>query len=73
MFDRLIDESNNIFDPPLRAASLREAEALALSEFPVIPIYHYVSKRLVSPRVTGWQDNPAGTHLSRYLALREES
>ena len=73
VFDRLFDESNNIFDPSLRAASLREAEALALSEFPVIPVYHYVSKRLVSPRVKGWQDNPAGTHLSRYLALGEDS
>lgn len=73
MFDRLIGESNRIFDPRLRAATLREAEALALSEYPVIPIYHYVSKRLVSPRVKGWQDNPAGAHLSRYLALGEAS
>lgn len=68
-FDQMIGEANALGDPGLRAQKLREAEALALADYPVLPIYHYVSKRLVSPQVKGWEDNSMGTHLSRYLSI----
>jgi len=71
-FDRMLEEANGIFEPRSRGERLQRAEALALSDYPAIPIYHYVSKRLVSPRVKGWRDNPVGAHLSRYLWLENE-
>lgn len=70
-FDRLLLESDGILNPQDRAAKMQEAELVAMEQFPVIPLYHYVSKRLVSRRVQGWENNPVGTHLSRYLWLEE--
>lgn len=67
--DRLIRESDSILNPQERGLMMQQAERLALSDYPAIPLFHYVSKRLVSKRVRGWQNNPAGTHLSRYLYL----
>jgi oligopeptide transport system substrate-binding protein len=36
---------------------------------PLAPLYYYVSRRLISPKVRGWVDNPRGVHLQRYLSL----
>jgi len=68
-FERLLREANSTFDQAERAVLLKQAESLALNEYAVIPIYYYVSKRLVSTRLSGWQDNPVGAHLSRYLSV----
>jgi oligopeptide transport system substrate-binding protein len=50
---------------------MREAEALMLADMPVIPIYHDVSKNLVSPKVQGWVDNTSDKHRTRWLSLAE--
>ncbi len=42
-----------------------------LNDMPVMPIYVYVSKHLVRPRVGGWTDNALDVHLSRHLTLAE--
>jgi len=68
-FDALLDRSNHIRDPAARATVLREAETLLMSENPVIPIYYYVGRRLVSPRVKGWIDTPGGTTPTRFLRV----
>lgn len=68
-FDLALTASNAARSASERGRLLAEAEQLALSDYPVIPIYYYVSKRLVNPRVQGWQNNPVGTHLSRYMWL----
>lgn len=54
-----------------RLELLHQAETLLLRDTPVIPLYHYVSRHLVDPRVRGYVDNPRDIHLSRYLALEE--
>lgn len=71
VFDRLIRASDSVMNQDERGRMMQQAEALALSDYPVIPLFHYVSKRLVSKRVRGWQNNPVGTHLSRYLYLED--
>ena len=70
-YDRLMAESDLTTDAEARNAMMREAETLMLADLPVIPIYHYVSKNLVSPRVQGWVDNAKNTHRTRWLSLAE--
>jgi oligopeptide transport system substrate-binding protein len=68
-FDALLSQSNHERRPDVRAGLLREAEALLMRELAVIPIYYYVGRRLVSPRVKGWIDTPRGTTPTRYLRV----
>jgi oligopeptide transport system substrate-binding protein len=70
-FDRLMAESDATTDSKARNERMREAETLMLADLPVIPIYHYVSKNLVSPRVQGWVDNTKNKHWTRWLSLAE--
>lgn len=69
-FQQLLDQADNTADTAARAGLLQKAESLAMREQPVAPIHVYVSRRLVSPRVTGWVDNPRGLHLNRYLSIK---
>jgi oligopeptide transport system substrate-binding protein len=71
-YDRLTAAASRQGDPAARARLLREAEALAVREQALIPLYHHVSRNLVSPRVTGWEDNMLDVNRSRYLGLRPE-
>jgi oligopeptide transport system substrate-binding protein len=56
-------------DPARRALFLEEAERTMLADHPVIPLYFYVSKHLVSPKVRGWGDNVLDYHYSHHLSL----
>ena len=53
-----------------RAQMMLKAESLAMRDQPVIPIYHYVSKSLVSKKVEGYVDNPQHIHRWRYVSLK---
>ena len=52
-----------------RRELLEAAERRLLEEMPIMPIYYYVSKHLVKPRVRGWQDNLLDYHYSKDLEL----
>jgi oligopeptide transport system substrate-binding protein len=52
-----------------RAAWLATAERQLLEDVPLIPLYFYVSKHLVAPRVTGWYDNVMNVTYSKDLSL----
>jgi oligopeptide transport system substrate-binding protein len=71
-YDELMGDAASQVDPQLRRLYLEEAERILLSEHPVIPIYFYVSKHLVSPRVQGWGDNVLDYHYSQHLSLATE-
>ncbi len=52
-----------------RAQLLAAAERQLLDDVPLIPLYFYVSKHLVAPRVVGWYDNVMNVTYSKDLAL----
>ena len=53
-----------------RAELMRKAEAQAMADLPIIPIYHYVSKSLVAKNVVGYVSNPKDVHRWRYVSLK---
>jgi oligopeptide transport system substrate-binding protein len=67
-YDELVRGSYAIADHQARMEQLQKAEALILADLPVAPVFHYVSKRLVSKRVSGWRNNPLGYVLTRTLS-----
>jgi len=70
-YDSLMDRAALQTDPRVRQAYLEEAETLLLAEHPVIPLYFFVNKNMVSPRVRGWQDSVLNYHYSQYLSLTD--
>lgn len=57
-FDDLIAKAALSTDAAERLAILSKAEAILVDdEVPVIPVYTYVSKKLVAPKVKGWSEN----------------
>jgi oligopeptide transport system substrate-binding protein len=70
-YDRLMEEASFTGDAAKRAALLEQAEGVLLEEMPVLPVYFYVSKNLVSPRVSGWQDNTVNAVYVRNLSLAD--
>jgi oligopeptide transport system substrate-binding protein len=68
-FDALMKRAERTIDLDARARLMEEAERIMMDDLPLIPIYHYVSKRLVKPWVDGWVDNIVDIHPTRYLRL----
>jgi len=73
IYDEMMQRAERQVDPDRRRLFLEEAERVLLSDHPVIPLYFYVSKHLVSPEVRGWGDNVLDYHYSRHLSLAETS
>lgn len=70
-YDALLTQAMTELDLEARGELLGQAEAIAMDEFGVLPIYYYVSKWVVSPRIEGFVDNPVDRHLTRYLSKTE--
>ncbi|CAB3748777.1 Periplasmic oligopeptide-binding protein [Paraburkholderia humisilvae] len=52
--DALIEQGNQQTDEAKRTALLTQAHALAMNDYPVIPLYQYATNRLVKPYVGGY-------------------
>src|SRR5262245_4561581 len=68
-YDKLMDEASVTADMGKRAELLQQAEAILMREVPVLPLYFYVSKNLVSTKVKGFEDNPFDLHYVRDQSL----
>jgi oligopeptide transport system substrate-binding protein len=55
-YDKLMDQAAVEKDTKKRAEEMQQAEAIMLKDQPVMPIYFYVGKNLVSTKVHGWTD-----------------
>lgn len=69
-YDAMLATAMNEPDAARREAKMVAADAYLSAEAPILPLYHYSSRALVSPRVTGWVDNHANVHPSATLGLR---
>jgi len=70
-YDRLMDEASVTNDPGKRAQLLQQAEQVLLREMPMVPLFFYVSKNLVSTRVKGWEDNLLNITYVKNLSLEK--
>jgi len=70
-FDSLLNQAATEQDLTARAGLLHQAEEIAMNDFAAIPIYWYVSKNVVSPKITGFVDNAKDIHRTRWLTKSE--
>jgi len=70
-FDRLLTEANQTTDSAARAEMLHAAEKIAMDESAAFPIYYYMSRNVVSPKVSGFVDNAFDIHRTRWLDVSE--
>ena len=68
-FDGMVEQSDHVRDPQARLALMTQAEQRLLDDMGVIPLYHDVTRDMVSPQVKGWISNPADFNRSRWLSL----
>lgn len=68
-YDRMLSEANATVEAARRSAMLSRAEATMLADHPNIPVFFYVRRFLVKPYVQGFEPNPRGLNLSRWLAV----
>ncbi len=69
-YDALMAKADNEPDPAKRADYMAEAEHMMLEDAPIAPVYFYINKNLVNPRVTGWVDNLVDHHRTRWLCVK---
>jgi oligopeptide transport system substrate-binding protein len=70
-FDSLMDQASKELDLVKRSDLLHQAEAKAMDAFAAIPIYWYVSKNVVSPKITGFEDNAKDINRVRWMTKSE--
>lgn len=72
-FDGLMDQANQTLDLGTRANLMRQAEAIILSEQPIIPTFFATSSSLVHTYVKGWEPNVSHRHRTRYIYIDRSS
>jgi oligopeptide transport system substrate-binding protein len=69
-FDGLLDVAASTSDAGRRRGLLENGERLMLADYPVIPLYFFISKRMVKPYVRGVVANPLNHIRSQALAVQ---
>lgn len=70
-FDGLVAESDMERDIEKRAQLMKQAEQVMIDDMPIIPMWFAVSKNMVDPTLTGFEDNVDDVHRSRYICRPE--
>jgi len=68
-FDALLDQAAATPDMQKRREGLEAAERVLLDDYPIIPLYYFVSKRLVKPYVLGVKPSPLDRVPSKALTM----
>ena len=69
VYDQLLAQIASERIPGRRRNLMQEAERMLLVEMPIIPVYTYVTKRVVDQHIKGWQSNVMDHHYSRYMYI----
>ncbi len=69
-YDKLVADASAEQNDQRRAALMQNAEAMLLADYPIAPLYFYVSKHMVSPGITGFENNILDRHPSRFLSVK---
>jgi oligopeptide transport system substrate-binding protein len=69
-FDARMATAAGEADLTRRNALLRDAEAIGIVDYPVVPLYSVMVRRLVNPTLDGWHDNARDAHPARFLHWR---
>lgn len=70
-YDKLLAEAQTMQDLKERAGVLKQAETIALGDSAAIPIYYYATRNVVSPKISGFDDNVKDIHRTRWLTKSE--
>ncbi|WP_339826891.1 peptide ABC transporter substrate-binding protein [uncultured Parasphingorhabdus sp.] len=70
VYDRILAQAIAEPDTRQRQKLMRDAEAILIADMPILPLYFYVTRSLVAPRIAGWEDNISNVHPSRTLLIR---
>ena len=65
-YDELISLAAKEPDKAKRLEHLQAAEALLMEELPILPIYFYVTKNMVNPRLGGFHENMLDEHYPKF-------
>jgi oligopeptide transport system substrate-binding protein len=68
-YDEILDRAASSADPSDRRHLLEDAEKMMLSDYPILPIYFFSSKRLIKPYLKGATANPLNRLYSKHLVL----
>ncbi|MFD2262564.1 peptide ABC transporter substrate-binding protein [Lacibacterium aquatile] len=68
-YDKLMVDAGKEVDLKKRAQILKKAEQIAIDGYAWSPMYYYVSKNIVSPRVKGFVANTKDTHRTRWMEI----
>ncbi len=66
-FDRLVAASQTELNQPSRMELLQQAERVMLADMPILPLYIYVTPRLVQQWVGGYESNIMDRHRHQYM------
>jgi oligopeptide transport system substrate-binding protein len=66
-YARLLESAAKEGDPAKRINTLQQAESLMLNDYPLLPVYFYVSRRLVQPGISAPAINPMNRTYSKYF------
>ena len=66
-YDALLKKASMERDLTVRAEIFAQAEQMILDDTPLTPMWVQVTKNLVDPAITGWEENAQDNHRSRWL------
>jgi oligopeptide transport system substrate-binding protein len=68
-YARLLADAAVVTDIPRRRQLLQQAEQLMLQDYPLLPVYFYVTRRLVQPNISAPPINPMNRTYSRHFGV----
>lgn len=72
-YESTLQQAEQIQDPAARLRKLEQAEAIFLSEMPVMPVFWYTINYLLHPSVSGWDPLLLNNHPYKFVDLTSEA